>query len=52
MINHICPTCKMQKLVPQGMPATCNYCSEQMVPTASVAGRRILDSKNKKENRK
>jgi hypothetical protein len=33
------------------MPATCNYCSEQMIPAASVAGRKILESK-KKENGK
>ena len=50
-ITYVCPVCKHQRLVPKGVPATCNYCSEQMVPAASVRGQKILET-DKKENEK
>ena len=50
-INYICPVCKHVKDVPKGTPATCNYCSEQMTPTASVAGRKILEPKKKESDK-
>ena len=47
-INYICPICKHRRDIAKGLPATCNYCSEQMIPTASVRGQKILDQDKEK----
>jgi DNA-directed RNA polymerase subunit RPC12/RpoP len=47
-INYICPVCKHRKDIPKDIPATCNYCSEQMIPTASVRGQKVLDQDKEK----